>query len=158
MSRAQHQGSLTMLTLAVVLAIAAVVLAAASEAGEQIFLANCALCHQAGGQGLPGMYPPLANSAGNFARVSGGRAYLVHVVSFGMAGTISAHGQDYTGAMQPWPQLSDAQVADVLNYLLTQMNSELLPKPFAPFTSAEVKKLRAAPMTPADVRNEREAL
>src|SRR5256885_6682713 len=115
MSRAQHQGSLTMLTLAVVLAIAAVVLAAASEAGEQIFLANCALCHQAGGQGLPGMYPPLANSAGNFARVSGGRAYLAHVVSFGMAGAISAHRPDLTRPMPPGAPANRAQGAHGLD-------------------------------------------
>jgi len=31
--------------------------------GEQLFLANCAACHQATGLGLPGAFPPLAKSA-----------------------------------------------------------------------------------------------
>lgn len=30
--------------------------------GEQIYLANCAACHQANGQGLTGAFPPLAQS------------------------------------------------------------------------------------------------
>ena len=30
--------------------------------GEALFQANCAACHQANGQGLPGAFPPLAGS------------------------------------------------------------------------------------------------
>ena len=30
--------------------------------GGAIFAANCAACHQANGQGLPGVFPPLAGS------------------------------------------------------------------------------------------------
>lgn len=31
----------------------------AQESGEQLFLANCAECHQADGQGIPNIYPAL---------------------------------------------------------------------------------------------------
>jgi len=32
------------------------------EAGARIYAANCVACHQADGNGLPGIYPPLAGS------------------------------------------------------------------------------------------------
>ena len=31
-----------------------------NQAGEAAFLANCAVCHQPTGVGLPGAFPPLA--------------------------------------------------------------------------------------------------
>lgn len=37
-------------------------LLAAEESGEQLFLANCAECHQADGQGIPNIYPALAGN------------------------------------------------------------------------------------------------
>ena len=35
---------------------------AANENGEQLFLANCAECHQPDGQGIPNIYPALAGN------------------------------------------------------------------------------------------------
>ena len=44
--------------------------------------------------------------------------------------------------MQPWPNLKDEDIAQVLNYVLTTFNAKLLPKDFSPLTSEEVKKYR----------------
>jgi mono/diheme cytochrome c family protein len=130
----------------------------ARAGGSDMFQTNCLICHQADGQGLPGMYPPLADSIGGYVAIPAGRAYLVHVVSFGMTGAISAHDEKYDGVMQPWPQLSDGDLADVLNYALTTFNAKLLPQNFKPLTADETAKYRATPMSMSNVHSERAAL
>jgi mono/diheme cytochrome c family protein len=130
----------------------------ARAGGSDIFQTNCLICHQADAQGLPGMYPPLADSIGSYVAIPAGRAYLVHVVSFGMTGAISAHDEKYDGVMQPWPQLSDADLAEVLNYALTTYNAKLLPKNFKLLTADEAAKYRATPMSMSDVHSERAGL
>src|SRR5205085_2998769 len=101
---------------------------------------------------------PLADSVGEYLRLPQGRSYLVHVVSFGMTGAIASHGQTYSGFMQPWQQLSDQELADVLNHVVQHLNAALLPKDFSALTSVEVTKLRAKPLSMSQVRAEREAL
>jgi mono/diheme cytochrome c family protein len=132
--------------------------ALASSAGQKLFATNCAVCHQVDGRGIAAYYPPLAESIGAYVALPRGRAYLVHVVSFGMMGPVSVHGQTYDGFMQPWPQLSDAEVAGVLNYVLASFNRDLLPKDFAPVSEAEVKRLRSPPMNVEQVHADRETL
>jgi len=118
----------------------------------------CASCHGATGQGTPGVFPPLAGWAGRFLQSDEGRAYLVHVVVFGLQGQISAQGKTYNGYMPPFAQLSDDQVAAILNYLLSSWNKDLLPKNFKPLTADEVAKLREKALTAADVHRIRKAL
>lgn len=130
----------------------------ASAKGNDIYNSNCMICHQANAKGVPGMYPPLADSIGSYAAIPEGRAYLVHVVSFGMTGAISVHGQTYNGVMQPWPMFKDEDVAQVLNYILTTFNAKLLGKDFTPLHADEVKKYRTANTALGDIHKEREAL
>ena len=131
---------------------------AAHAEGRVVFNTNCVICHQADGKGLPGMYPPLADSVGRYVATASGRAYLVHVVSFGMNGPISVHGQTFDGVMYPWPQFSDEEMAEVLNYVLTTFNAKLLPSKFKPLTAAEVKKYRVGNLSTGDVHLQRETL
>ena len=130
----------------------------AHAAGADIFASRCAVCHQPQGQGVPGLYPPLADSIGAYVKVPQGRAYLVHVVSFGMTGPIAVYNQTYNGLMQPWPSLSDDEIAQVLNFALTTFNPKLLPKKFSPLTADEVKKDRASKLDMASIYKERESL
>jgi mono/diheme cytochrome c family protein len=140
-------------------AIATVTIARSAQAsGKEIFDSHCAVCHQPNGEGVSGAYPPLADSVGAYVRVAAGRAYLVHVVSFGMSGAIPSHGQSYDGVMQSWAQFSDAQIAGILNYVLTGLNRAILPRDFKPFTAAEVAKLRANGESFEQVHQERERL
>jgi mono/diheme cytochrome c family protein len=132
--------------------------AVASAGGAEVFSSHCTICHQANGNGLPGMYPPLADSIGRDVKFPEGRAYLVHVVSFGLTGPISVHGQAYNGLMQSWPALSDDEIAQVLDFVLANFNAKLLPKNFSPLTAAEVKKDRARNISVGDVRKERDSL
>ncbi len=130
----------------------------ANAGGREIFDAHCAICHQADAKGVPGMYPPLADSIGSYLTIPEGRSYLVHVVSSGMTGAISVHGQPYNGVMQPWATFKDEDVAEVLNYVLTAFNAKLLPGAFSPLTADEVKKYRITNTALGGVHKEREVL
>ncbi|RLA28999.1 MAG: hypothetical protein DRR15_16715, partial [Gammaproteobacteria bacterium] len=66
-----------------------------AAAGEAVFLANCAACHQPTGQGLPGAFPPLAQS--DF--LLGNRQEVMQAALFGLSGPITVNGQDYNGVM-----------------------------------------------------------
>ena len=58
MCRAQFIHSFTLLCCLVFVAVNAV----AQDEGEQLFLNNCAECHQRDGKGIANIYPPLAGS------------------------------------------------------------------------------------------------
>jgi len=126
--------------------------------GQAVYNQFCAGCHMANGQGAAGTFPPLASWVGNFVKKDDGRALLTHIVAFGMQGQISVKGKTYNGFMPPFAQLSNDQVADLLNFILTTWNKDLLPKGFKPLTATEVAKYRAKALTAADVAKERNAL
>ncbi len=132
--------------------------AIANASGVALFTAHCAVCHQTEGQGIPGMYPPLADSIGVFTHSKDGRAYLVHVVSFGLNGPIDVHGTRYNGYMQSWAQFSDDDIAQLLNYVLKEFDSKLLPRDFKLFTAEEVKHDRSRPLPSTEVYRELEML
>lgn len=81
--------------------------------GGAIFAANCAACHQANGQGLPGVFPPLAGSEW----VVGDPKVLANILLHGVSGKIEVAGQSFDGMMPPFPQLSDAEIAGVLTHI-----------------------------------------
>ena len=71
-------------------------------AGEKVFSANCAACHQATGKGVPGAFPPLDGSK----VVLGPPADQMHLVLNGKPGT----------AMASFKALSNADLAAVITY------------------------------------------
>nr|WP_229278368.1 MULTISPECIES: cytochrome c [Burkholderia cepacia complex] len=87
---------------------------------RQHWVLNCMGCHTATGGGIPGKVPPLANSLGYFTHLPAGREYVMRV----------------PGASNS--ALSDRELADVLNWVLTTMNRDALPRDFKPYTAAEV--------------------
>ena len=81
--------------------------------GGAIFAANCAACHQANGQGLPGVFPPLAGSEW----VVGDPQVLANILLHGVSGKIEVAGQSFDGMMPAFAQLSDAEIAGVLTHI-----------------------------------------
>jgi cytochrome c oxidase cbb3-type subunit 2 len=80
--------------------------------GQELYIANCAACHQASGEGLPGAFPPLKGSAvvGNADATE-----HVHVVLFGLQGK-TIGGVLYTSPMPPWSQFNDQDIAALIDY------------------------------------------
>jgi cytochrome c oxidase subunit 2 len=76
--------------------------------GEKVFAANCAACHQANGQGLSNMFPPLAGSK----VVLGPELEQIHAVLNGRKGTYRPNT-----LMPPLSgSLSDTDIAAAITY------------------------------------------
>ena len=101
--------------------------------GEKIFTEKCAMCHQASGQGVPPVYPPLAHSEWLTAR----REDVVKALSEGLSGPVEVAGAHFDNLM-PAQILDDAQVADVLTYVGNSWGSEN-----AVFSPDEVRDARS---------------
>src|ERR1700733_6379265 len=110
------------------------------DAGSRVYAATCVACHQAGGTGMAGAFPPLAGHVADILKPADGRTYIGKVLLFGLEGAITVNGGDYAGAMPSWQSLSDNDIAAVLNYVSTAWdNGKSLPPGFKPFTSDEIK-------------------
>lgn len=81
--------------------------------GGALFTANCAACHQASGEGLPGAFPPLkGNTAINAADATMHMQVVLHGLHDANVG-----GVVYGSAMPPFAgTLSDAEIADIIDY------------------------------------------
>ena len=100
---------------------------AAMAADDQVranYLLACRGCHLADGSGVPPEVPSLRNTLGPLAGNEEGRSYLVRVPA----------------VLQS--RLSDAKLAEVLNWVLTEFNAETLPADFSPLTTADVTAAR----------------
>jgi hypothetical protein len=89
---------------------------------------NCQGCHRPDGTGSAGTAPSLAGTVARFLSVPGGREYLGRVPGVATS------------------SLSDADLSEVMNWMLWRFDKEHLPAGFQPFTAAEIGRLRAAPL------------
>ena len=112
--------------------------AAASQAQAQAYDAararqdwvlNCMGCHTARGSGIPGTVPTLRGSLGHVVSLPDGRQFVMSV----------------PGASNS--ALSDAELANVLNWLLATMNEQSRPASFKPYTAEEVAAHRRPALT-----------
>ncbi len=93
----------------------------------QLYALHCAGCHRFDGQGQPSYgVPPMPGVIGRFLRSAEGRAYLVQVPGVNNAG------------------LSDAQIADLTNWVVRRFGGETLPSRWEPFVPQELPALRAS--------------
>ena len=84
----------------------------ADEKGKVVYNKICVACHQAEGQGIPNAFPPLAKSDYLNKDVK----LAIKAVANGLSGEITVNGKKYNNAM-PKPNLTDQEIADVLNYV-----------------------------------------
>jgi mono/diheme cytochrome c family protein len=103
----------------------------AQASPAQDYVLHCMGCHGANAQGVPGKVPPLAHSLVRFMKNAAGRRYVLRVP--GAANSM----------------LSDAQLAAVLNWVVTQFDADELGSSTPRFTEQEVAANRHTPM--ADV-------
>jgi mono/diheme cytochrome c family protein/cytochrome c oxidase subunit IV len=128
------------------------------QLGNTTYTQNCASCHQANGQGIPGAFPPLAGHVPNLYNADGGREYIIKVVLYGLQGQISVNGMNYNGVMTAWGQLSDDQIAATLNHELTSWGNDQMLSSFRPIMPDEVAALRGLGLTGQQVHATRPAL
>ena len=89
------------------------------------YLLYCSGCHRPLGEGKPPNVPTLRNELGYMMSIEAMRGYLARVPG-------SAHAP-----------ISDAQLTDVLNWMLDEFNAKTLPRGFKKLTVEEVTKARS---------------
>lgn len=103
--------------------------------GARIYKEKCAGCHGKIGAGVPKLFPPLA---GDPAVTETNPRDVIQAVLFGRHGSIIG-GVTYRVYMPPWAgQLSDKEVAAVINYVRTNWGNNA-----PPVTEAEVAGIRS---------------
>lgn len=121
--------------------------------GESVYTTNCVSCHQANGQGVPGAFPTLANHVPSLYNAD--RSYLINVLLYGLQGEIQVNEQSYNGVMSAWQQLSDQEIADVLNYASTAWGNNQALQDFEPYTPEQIAAERGKGLSSSDVYNQR---
>jgi nitrite reductase (NO-forming) len=103
------------------------------QAGKELFMGTCSTCHQANGQGMAGVFPPIAASD----YIKADPKSLPRVILHGLEGPVTVNGTDYNSIMPPMNQLTDDEVANISTYVLNSWNN-----PGGKVTKAEVAEMR----------------
>ncbi len=94
----------------------------------QNYMLYCQGCHGAEAAGVPGKVPALAHALGNYMRIPAGRDYVLRVP--GAANSV----------------LSDAELAEVLNWLARKYSADAIKSGVPLFTATEVAARRHDPL------------
>lgn len=107
---------------------------ASMDRGKTIYLQRCMACHQVDGSGVPRLNPPLDGAS----TVKGNdKLKLVRIIIKGMTERVEIDGEYYDNNMSANPDLTDTQIADVLNYIRNSWSNKA-----SIVTAAEVKAAR----------------
>src|SRR3546814_510817 len=107
-----------------------------SDLGEALFAGTCSTCHMANGQGLEGVFPPLAGSDW----IAADPKRLPQVILHGLSGHVQVNGVDYDSVMPPMSQLTDDEVANISTYVLNSWGN-----PGGAITKEEAAAARKGP-------------
>ena len=91
----------------------AVSLDAQIAAGKALFMGTCSTCHQPEGQGLEGVFPPLAKS--DYLMADKRRS--IDIALNGLQGPVTVNGKSYVSVMPPMSQLNDDEIANILTFV-----------------------------------------
>lgn len=104
------------------------------EKGKQAYMQNCFACHLPTGEGMAGVFPPLAKS--DFLLADRERA--IRIVLKGLTGKVTVNGTTYNSAMPPQQDaLTEEQIADVLTYVTNSWGNSA-----KPYTIDEIRRVK----------------
>jgi mono/diheme cytochrome c family protein len=111
-------------------------------AGREIYSrdGHCTTCHQSEGQGVAGIYPPLARTEW----VNGPADRVIKIVLHGLMGEITVNNVTYAANLTPpmpgfGGMLNDAEIAAVVTYVRNSFGNNS-----RPVTAEDVSRVRAA--------------
>ena len=87
--------------------------------GEEIYQDFCLQCHLSNGEGVSGIYPPIANSDYLFDDID----RSISNIKYGLSGPIIVNDEEYNGVMLN-NGLDDEEIADVMNYILNSWGNK----------------------------------
>lgn len=115
--------------------IAQTALIAAKTRGKIVYTTYCMPCHQADGNGVPNLNPPLVKTS----YVLGDKTKLIGIVLNGLNQEIEINGETYNGVMASHDYLTNQEIADVLTYVRNSFGNKA-----ALITPQDVKLARVA--------------
>ena len=104
---------------------------ALTTSARSAYVVHCAGCHGVDGAGSKVGYVPDLRSLGQFLRLPGGREFVIKVPGVMGSG------------------LTDGQVAEVTNWVLSGIAAASVPAGFVPYTREEVARARSTPLVDA---------
>ena len=87
--------------------------------GKEIYNDFCVQCHLDNGEGVSGVFPPLARSDYLLSNVE----MSIRGLKYGLSGPIVVNGEEYNGIMQN-QGLDNLEIADVMNFILNNWGNE----------------------------------
>jgi len=87
--------------------------------GKEIYNDFCVQCHLDNGEGVSGVFPPLARSDYLLSNVE----MSIRGLKYGLSGRIVVNGEEYNGVMQN-QGLDNIEIADVMNFILNNWGNE----------------------------------
>ena len=87
--------------------------------GKEIYNDFCIQCHLDNGEGVSGIFPPLARSDYLLSNVE----MSIRGLKYGFSGPIVVNGEKYDGVMQN-QGLDNLEIADVMNFILNNWGNE----------------------------------
>jgi nitrite reductase (NO-forming) len=115
------------------------------KAGEALFAGTCSVCHQPSGQGIEGVFPPLAGS--DLLATTPKRA--IGIALNGLSGTVTVNGKTYNSVMPPMSQLNDDEIANILTYVIHSWGNNGT----TVFSAAEIRDVRQGTTRPPGAAN-----
>lgn len=129
---AAHRPLLHSLVMAIALLPAAAVMADI-DAGREVYRKHCQACHQPGGEGIRGAFPPLLNNP----NIKDKPDHIARSIIDGKSGTLTVNGETYHGFMPAMAQLTDENIAAVIHFILAEWNENP-----TTYSTDQVKSLR----------------
>ncbi|MPR32182.1 c-type cytochrome [Cytophagaceae bacterium SJW1-29] len=99
--------------------------------GYQLYTTQCSNCHQADGQGLADLYPPLREST-YLSRKND----LICITKNGLSGKIKVGSKTYNRPMPANPKLTDIEIAEIVTYVTNTWGKETNYTPIDSVTAA----------------------
>ena len=87
--------------------------------GKEIYEDFCLQCHLDNGEGVSGVFPPLAKSDYLLNNID----LSIKGIKYGLSGPIVVNDEEYDGVMQN-QGLDDDEIADVMNYILNNWGNK----------------------------------
>ncbi|MCO6432055.1 MAG: nitrite reductase, copper-containing [Deltaproteobacteria bacterium] len=108
--------------------------------GQNVYSNNCFMCHGQSGEGVPGVFPPLAKADYLTKRAAAkNRDELIAIPLFGISGKITVNGKEYDSVMPALSTLNEREVAAVLTYITNSWGNSA-----KEFSVEEVRAAKAA--------------
>ena len=100
--------------------------------GKEVYVRYCQSCHMEKGEGVEGLYPPLAKTS--YIKSS---KKIIDIILYGQLGEVTVNGKKYNTDMPAQAYLTDDQIADVLTFVRNSWGNK-----YTAITPVQVKAQR----------------